>query len=294
MKRADLNLLVVLDALLDELSVSRAAERLALSQPAVSGALARLRGLFGDPLFTRAQRGLIATDRAKALAAPVKRLLREASELVAPAAFDPASAAREFRIATTDYMTVTVLVPLLERLRAQAPGVRLAIRSLETADLGARLQRGDLDLAITAREFAPPDLMSRALYSDRYVGAVRRLHPLLAGDVTVERFCAYPHSLVVPRGGDPHGPVDDVLEAMGQARTIALSLPNFLALPAALRGTDIVAVGPERLLRTWAGELEVFELPIAVPGFDVIAVWHSRSANDAGHRWLREMLPGLI
>ena len=294
MKRPDLNLLVVLDALLDERNVSRAAERLALSQPAVSGALARLRDLFGDPLFTRAQRGPIATDRARSLIEPTKRLLRDAGELLAPQAFDPATAERDVRIATTDYMTVTVVVPLLEHLQSTAPGIRLVIRSLELADIPKRLEQGDLDLGITTPPWAAADLRSRFLYTDRYVGAVRPGHPLLTDEVTVRTFCAYPHALVAPRGGEPHGPVDDALSALGERRKIGLSLPSFLALPSTLRRTDLIAVGPERLLRTWRDELGIFEIPVPVPTFDVIAVWHPRSQNDAGHRWLRELLPGLV
>lgn len=294
MRRADLNLLVVLDALLDERSVTRAAERLALSQPAVSGALARLRALFGDPLFTRVQRGLVPTDRAIALAEPTKLLLRQAGELLNPPAFDPTTADREVRIATTDYMIITLIAPFLRFLQERSPNIRLIVRSLESSDIASRLANGELDLGITIPEFAAPGLQSRLLYTDHYIGAVRRGHPLLESKVTVSRFCDYRHTLVVPRGGEPHGPLDDALASVGGRRIIGISLPNFLTIPTVLDSTDFIAVGPKRLFQTWSDRLALFEVPVPVPSFDNIAVWHPRAQNDVAHRWIREQLRRIV
>lgn len=292
-RKVDLNLLVALDALLDERSVTRAAARLAMSQPALSSALARLRDLFNDPLFTRARRGLVPTPRALALAEPVKRLARDAQDLLRSAPFVPAEAGGTVAIATTDYMQATLVVPLLETLRKAAPRLALAVRSLELADIRARLERGDLDLGITVPEFAPPDLQSRVLYRERYVGAARRRHPILARRVSVEALCRYPHALVVPRGGAPRGPFDDALAAVGARRTIALTVPNFLILPEALRRTDLVTVVPERVLGAMTRMLVPFELPLEVQPFNVIAIWHPRVQNDPRHRWLRNTLASI-
>jgi DNA-binding transcriptional LysR family regulator len=289
-RRVDLNLLVALDALIDERNVTRAAARLAMSQPALSGALARLRKVVGDPLFTRAQRGLIPTPRALAIAAPVKRIVRDAQDMLRPQAFVPREATGQFSIATTDYMQATLVMRLLERLRATAPNLTLAVRSLELTDIPSRLERGDLDLGITVPEFAAPKLRSRVLYAERYIGAAGRRHPILRKRITIEALCGYPHALVVPRGGRPHGPVDDALAAVGARRSVVLTVSNFLILPDALRRTDLVAVVPARLMRGFGRELSAFELPVAVPAFDVIAVWHPRVHNDPRHRWLRETL----
>jgi DNA-binding transcriptional LysR family regulator len=293
-KRMDLNLLVALDALLDERNVTRAADRLALSQPALSGALARLRVLLGDPLFIRAQRGLVPTPRAIELAPSVKRIVQEAQDLLRPSAFDPAVASGQLTIATTDYMQATLVVPLLETLRSSAPGITIVVRSLELSDIPARLERGDLDLGITIPEFAPPELRSRLLYRERYAGAARKGHPIFRNDVSVEALCAYPHVLVAPRGGAPHGPVDDALAATGHRRSIALAVPTFLILPHALRRTDLLAVAPERLLRGMERDLRLFEVPVLLAPFNVIAVWHPRVQNEPRHRWVRHHLAEVV
>lgn len=292
-RRLDLNLLVALDVLLDECSVTRAAARLSMSQPALSSALQRLRTLFEDPLFTRAQRGLVPTARARELAEPVKRVLRDAETLMRPSTFDPAVATREVRIATTDYMLVSVVVPFLEYLQEAAPGVSLAVRSLEFPDIPGRLARGDLDMGITIPEFAAPELHSRFLYTDRYVGAVRKDHPISEEGVTIDEFCSFPHTLVVPTGGSARGPVDDALATLGTQRTVRISVPSFLALPYVLRRTDLVAIGPERLFRGMTLDLRLFDIPVPIASFDVIAVWHPRVHNDAGHRWMRHKLADL-
>ncbi|QGM47608.1 LysR family transcriptional regulator [Methylocystis heyeri] len=293
-RKVDLNLLVALDALLDERSVTRAAERLAMSQPALSNALHRLRGLFADPLFTRGQRGLIPTARALELALPIKGLLRGADELLQPQTFHPAATTTEFKIATTDYMFVTLLVPLIERLQSDGPGIAVTVRSLESPDIPDRLARGELDLAISIPEFSAPHLQSRWLYTDRYVGAMRRHHPLARiRELSIADLCGHPHTLVAPAGGRVSGPVDDALARLGTKRAIRASVPSFLALPYLLACTDLIAVCPERLSRTFGAELVVFEIPLNIPSFDVIAVWHARSHNDAAHRWLRQALAAL-
>ena len=153
-----------------------------------------------------------------------------------------------------------------------------------------RLERADLDLAIGVPEFAEEQLMSRALYVDRYVGVVRKGHPFLRGKKTVERFCRYDHAFVNPRGGTARGPVDDALEAIGRRRRIALSVASFLLLPEMLLRSDLLVVVPERLARAMGGELRLFEPPLPLPEIRHIALWHSRVQNDARHRWLRERL----
>ena len=290
-KKIDLNLLVVLDALLDERNVTRAAARLGYTQPTISGMLARLRDLFGDPLFVRAQRGLLPTPRAKALAVPIKQLLADSQRLVARNEFDPAEAEATFTIASNDYMQLTLLVPFVKVLRREAKQIRLAIVPPIIEGVGDALARGQIDLAVTIPEFAMSDLPSRLLYRERYVVAVRPQHPLARrAPLTVKGLCEYDHVLVSPTGGSFEGPTDQALARLRLRRKVRYSVPSFLLVPEILQTDDLVALVPSRLLRKNDKRLIVLKPPIEVPDFDVIAVWHPRVDKDVAHRWLRNRL----
>jgi DNA-binding transcriptional LysR family regulator len=289
--KIDLNLLTVLDALLDERSVTRAAARLGYTQPTISGMLARLRDLFGDPLFVRAQRGLLATPRAQALAVPLKQLLADSQRLVARDAFDPANAKATFTVSSNDYMQLALLVPFVNVLRSKARQVRLAIVPPIIEGLGDALARGRIDLAVTIPEFAMSDLPSRLLYCERYVVAVRPQHPLARrAAMSIERLCNYDHVLVSPTGGSFEGPADQALARLQLRRKVRYSVPSFLLVPEMLQADDLVALVPSRLVHKHDKRLVVLKAPVEVPGFDVIAVWHPRVDQDMGHRWLRRRL----
>jgi DNA-binding transcriptional LysR family regulator len=175
-RNLDLNLLKALDALLAERNVTRAAERLNLTQPAVSGMLARLRDSFDDPLFVRGQRGIIPTPRALQLAEPLRRMLGEAAAMLTPPMFDPAHARLTLSLAATDYAQQVMVVPFLARLRAMAPGVRVAVRGEDMARM-SRFEDGDLDLALMTPDSAPQGLHARHLFDETYVVAMRDGHP---------------------------------------------------------------------------------------------------------------------
>jgi DNA-binding transcriptional LysR family regulator len=290
-KKIDLNLLVVLDALLDEQNVTRASARLGYTQPTISGMLARLRDLFGDPLFVRTQRGLLATPRAQALAVPLKQFLADSQRLVARDVFDPTSVEMTFTISSNDYMQHALLVPFVKMLRSEARQIRLAIAPPIVEGLIDALARGQIDLAVTIPEFAMSDLPSRLLYRERYVVAVRPRHPLARrGTMTVECFCNYDHVVVSPTGGSFEGPTDQALARLNLRRKVRYSVSSFLLLPEILQTDDLVALVPSRLLRENDKRLVMLKPPVAVPGFDVIAVWHPRVDRDAAHRWLRGRL----
>jgi DNA-binding transcriptional LysR family regulator len=290
-KKIDLNLLVVLDALLDELNVTRAAARLGYTQPTISGMLTRLRDLLGDPLFVRTQRGLLATPRAQALAVPLKQLLADSLRLVAHGGFDPASAETTFGISSNDYMQHALLVPFVKVLRREARHVRLAITPPIIEGLSEALARGQIDLAVTIPEFAMSDLPSRLLYRERYVVAVRPQHPLARRrTLTAEHLCNYDHVLVSPTGGSFEGPTDQALARLELRRKVRYSVPSFLLMPEILETDDLVAVVPSRLLGESTRQLVVLKPPVELPGFDVIAVWHPRVDKDIAHRWLRNRL----
>ncbi len=290
-RRIDLNLLVVLDALLDERSVTHAAARLGYTQPTVSGMLARLRDLFGDPLFVRTQRGLLPTPRAQALAVPLKQVLADSQRLVTCETFDPKRADITFAISSNDYMQNAVLVPFTRVLRREARNIRLAITPPVIEGLADALARAQIDLALTIPEFAMSDLPSRLLYREYYVVAVRPQHPLARrGAMSINSFCAYDHVLVSPTGGSFEGPTDAALARLRRRRTVRYSVPSFLLLSELLLSDDLVAVVPSRLLRATDQKLVVLKPPVEIPGFDVIAVWHPRTDKDAAHRWVRNRL----
>jgi DNA-binding transcriptional LysR family regulator len=286
----DLNLLVALDTLLEERSVTRAAGRLGLTQSAMSGALARLRSALDDPLFVRTQRGIHPTPRAEALAAPLKRWLSEGDALVRRAEFEPRRWEGSFTVSTTDYMQLALLPALLARLRSEAPGLRLAVVPLVRQRLAESLAKGEIDLGVTIPEFAPPEVRSRRLYRDRYVVAVRAGHPLAKlRRSSLEDFCRYDHVLVSPTGGSFEGPADLALAELGRRRRVSLSVPSFLLVPELLLAADLVAVLPARAVAK-RRDIATRKPPIAIPDFDVMAVWHSRVHADPAHRWLRERL----
>jgi DNA-binding transcriptional LysR family regulator len=293
-RKVDLNLLVVLGALLDERNATRAAARLGYTQPTISGMLRRLRDLFGDPLFVRTQRGLLPTPRAEALARPLKQLLADGQHLIAPDNFDPGSSQATFVVSSNDYMQRALLVPFIRALRREARHIKLAIAPPVGETIGDALSRGHVDLAVTIPEFAMSDLPSRLLYREHYVAAVRRQHPLARGErMTIERFCSYDHILVSPTGGSFEGPTDRALAQLGLRRRVRYSIPSFLLVPEILQTDDLIALVPSRLLRESDDRLVLLRPPVEIPGFDVIAVWHARVDKNVSHRWLRNRLAEL-
>lgn len=286
----DLNLLKALDALLDERSVTRAAARLALTQPAVSGLLTRLRESFDDPLFVRTQRGIIPTLRALELAAPVKQILGDIEVLLRPASFDPVAARFTLSIAATDYALRAIVVPFLAALRARAPGIKVAVRPIDDERVQSQLKRGDVDLALMTPESTPPDLHARHLFEEHYVCALREGHPdAIGGRLPLDRFCALDHALVSYAGGGFWGVTDDMLARQGRERRVVLSVTSFLILLDILRTSDLIAVVPLKLLNDAAG-LAVLAPPIEIPGFTKVLTWHERTHRDPGHQWARALL----
>jgi len=293
-RKLDLKLLVAFDALLDERNVTRAAARLGYTQSTISGMLARLRDVFDDPLFARAQRGLLPTPRALALAAPVKQLIADSRRLIVHNLFDPATSEMTFTVSSNDYLQHALLVPFIKRLRSEARQVQLAIAPPMIEGLKDALTRGQFDLAVTIPDFAMSDLKSRLLYRERYVAVVRPEHPLAhCSAVTLERFCSFDHVLVSPTGGSFEGPTDLALARLGLRRKVRYSVPSFLLVPEILQTDNLVALVPAGLLRENDSRLVVFEPPIEIRGFDVIAVWHPRVDKDVAHRWLRTRLADL-
>ncbi|WPB58840.1 LysR family transcriptional regulator [Xylophilus sp. GOD-11R] len=292
--RLDLNLLLTLDTLLTEHNVTRAAERLNLSQPSVSTQLARLREAFADPLLLPGPRGMRPTAKADALRQPLREALDQLRCAVSVAEpFDPASAGHTWRVAATDYGGSAVLAPAIAGLRLAAPGTRLAMLEMAPPRISRQAERGDIDLALHTTEGAPPGLHRRVLFSERYVLAGRAGHPKLRRRPTPAQLCRLEHVIVSPDGGGFDGPTDAALAALGLTRRVVLSVPQFLFAASVVAKSDLVAMLPARIVRGRV-DLQVVEAPVEVPGYELAMLWHERLHRDPAHRWLRDFLAEVV
>ena len=223
----DLNLLVAFDAIFDELSVTRAAEKLAVTQPTASGMLRRLRQTFDDELFLRTSHGLIPTPRAGEIAGPIKALLHQAEAILTPAAFDPRRAEATFRLSASDYMQQAIVIPAIRRLRQDAPRSRIAAMPRSPVRLAEQLAKGEVDVCICARETVLPELSTERLYRERYVCVGRKDHYVKEDVLALDRLLDFDHLLVDPSGRSFRGPVDQALAHAERTRRVAAVLPSF-------------------------------------------------------------------
>lgn len=288
----NLNLLPVLDALLAERSVSRAGKRLGLSQPAVSNALSQLRTVLQDSLFVRHAQGMIPTERALALAGPLRAALAALAQGLDPATlFDPRTADRSFTIVTNDFVAFVLLPRLLTRLSREAPGVRLQVRAWQEHRIPPDLERGEADLMLGFYRDLPPAHRQVPLFEDVFVGAVRRGHPLVRKKLTLATYLKLSHVLVSHQP-DGRGVVDDALATRGLSRNVALRVSHFLLVPFVITATDYVAALSELVARPFAEAwpLQLFKLPVSLQGATVRMVWHERTEGSAAHVWLRGII----
>lgn len=289
----DLNLLRVFDAVRQEQGVTPAAVRLGLTQPAVSNALARLRAMFGDPLFVRTPGGMDATPFARELAGPVRQALAllEAALAHGPG-FDPATSTRAFRFYMSDLGQIEFLPPLIERVQRAAPGVRLEAVGLEPDDIGGALAAGTLDLAIGFLPGLRAPVRRAALFRDPYLCLMRADHPIKT--LTKKTFLNASHVLVSYRGG--HHVIEEAFERAGISRRIALRVPHFTVVPMVLERTDLILTLPARVARVYErrGAFKSLPPPVAIPPADVGVHWHERFEADAGNRWLRALAVELF
>ena len=293
MKQGDVGLLVALDSLLEHESVSRAADQLGISQPAMSAQLKRLRSLFKDPLLIPSGRRLVATSRARALQADLRRHLQDLDALVREnKAFDPATSQKTFKVIATDYIHAILAARLEERIRLAAPGARLAFLPFEPRTMWEVLEGDRADLALVTG-MNIPEAIRRPALTESFCVIMRRGHPLERAALTVEAFCAERHILISPEGGGFVGATDRALAALGMKRRVAVSLPSFLLAPGLVSGSDALCVVPRRLADRHGGSVVSRELPFDVGGFGVDMLWHARRQNDPAHVWFRGEAIGL-
>jgi DNA-binding transcriptional LysR family regulator len=290
MSTPDFNLLITLDVLLAEGSVARAAKRLRLSPSAMSRALARLRETTGDPLLVRAGRGLVATPRALELRERVSQLVQDAEAVLRPAEQpDLKQLSRTFTLRTSEGFVENFGADLIARVAEQAPGVRLRFMHKPDKD-SASLRDGTVDLETgVVGKATGPELRTQGLFRDRFIGVVRRGHPLSEGEITPARYAAGNHISVSRRGLDK-GPIDEALELQEMERHIATSVAGFSTALALARVTDLIASVPERHTASLRTGLHSFALPLSLPAFTVAMLWHPRLDADPVHRWLRGCL----
>ncbi|AYD44271.1 LysR family transcriptional regulator [Yersinia rochesterensis] len=288
MTKPDLNLLITLNVLLAEGSVVRAAQRLGLSPSAMSRSLARLRQTTGDPLLVRAGRALVPTPRALELREQVSQLVQDATSVLRPAeTLNLAQLTRVFTLRSSDGFFENFGAALLARVNQDAAGVRLRFMQKMNKD-SALLRDGIVDLETgVVGAAASPELRTRALFGDRFIGVARAGHLLSEGEITAERYAAQGHIMISRRQGHK-GPVDEALQLLGLERNAVTYVDGISTALALVKGSDLVATVPECHTLNLRGGMFSFPLPINLPTIRVSMLWHPRMDADPAHRWLRK------
>ncbi|WP_171162358.1 LysR family transcriptional regulator [Streptomyces sp. I05A-00742] len=291
----DLNLLRILDALLQENSVTRAAERLGTSPAAVSRSLARLRRAVGDPLLVRAGQGMVPTPRAAELREEVGALLRGCDDVLRPGAgFDPARLRRTFTVQAADLLLAGLAGTLTERIHAEAPHVDVVFLP-EAEEGGPALRQGRVDVELGVLGHLDPEIRTRPLTRIPLVGIARSGHPLFRGRITPRRFAAADH-IGISRLGKRVGPIDSALAELGLRRRTAVVVPSHTGAMMLARETDLVAL----TLADWLPDavsalgLRTFPVPLDLEPLDLGMAWHPRNAHDPGHRWFRDHVAAAV
>jgi DNA-binding transcriptional LysR family regulator len=287
----DLGLLTTLDALLEQQSVTVAADQLGRSVPAVSRALGKLREAIGDPLLVRAGRGLVATPRALALRPRVSALVAAARSLLAPDAFDPTRLVRHFTLRTSEDLAAMLGLALAKMVRDAAPGVSLHFvpEGDESSDV-LRDGRIDLDIGVRGEDWAP-EIVTQGLAEIRFAGFARRGHPILSEPMSAEAFAKAGH-VGSSRRGIAKGTIDAALAVLGLKRIVTLTVPSYSAALSVAAGSDLIACAPDIVAAGMSpGDgVIAFALPVGTPSAVLAQSWHPRFPGDLAHRWLREIV----
>ena len=284
----DLNLFVAFDMLMRERSVTRAAQRLNMTQPAMSAALKRLRESLGDEILVQHGKKMIPTARAMELAPAIASAIEDMRNLLASSSdFDPATSRRRFRIAASDYIGTVLIAPLIARLNREAPGIEFEIRLPESASAKA-MEDGGLDLMMTPEQYVSPHHPRELLFTERHVVIGCARNAVFEAAMTPEAFAACGHVAVEIQNRQTF--IEEVLRQRGYQRRIEVVAPSFLQVPFLLRDTDRLALMHERLANLLVGPfaLRIAECPIALPPMNEMMQYHSARANDPGLGWLRQ------
>lgn len=296
LRNFDLNLLLVFNQLLLDRSVSVAAERLGITQPAVSNALKRLRTALKDDLFIRTSKGMEPTPYAQHLSEPVLYALNALqSVLVRRDSFDPLTSTRTFHLAMTDIGEIYFMPPLMERLSALAPGIRISTQRPNSGDLRSDMESGGVDLALGLQPNLQAGFFQRRLFRQRYVCVFRNGHPTARNPMTLEQFSALDHVGVVA-ANTGHSEIDVLLDRAGVKRNMRLSVPHFVAVGHILQSTDLIATLPERFAERCKTpfDLVVTPHPVPLPEIAITLFWHGKYHRDPANLWLRQLIVELF
>ncbi|PDT76070.1 LysR family transcriptional regulator [Bradyrhizobium sp. C9] len=298
--RVDLNLLVHLDALLTERSVTRAAARVGIGQSAMSHNLARLRELFDDELLTRGADGMRLTPRAMTLVDPVRTALAQVEAvLLRDQSFDPATAVRTFRLGLSDSMEILIVPRLLARMREIAPGIHLRLYNVDTSRLLDDLDADDVDLALSYGPIQQGQLhhKQRLLFTESFLCMFNAEKTGITPPISLEDYIRLPHVLTSLRPGRTvRGSVDEALEELGLQRSVALTTPRFLTVPYLVAQAPVIVTMGARLARRFAADLglSLSPPPVKVKDVTVSLLWHASYHHDPAHVWLRDQLVQLV
>jgi DNA-binding transcriptional LysR family regulator len=289
----NLNLLVALDALLGERSVSAAAKRTRVTPSAMSHSLAELRALLDDPLLVRSGRAMVLTPRAEELGPPLRKLLLDAKRLLAGGTtFEPATAERRFVIAAPDFLATLLLPPLLEAITREAPRVVLDVVPSTRRGNAWLLETGELDLALGAIVDHSSAIRRMDLCTEGFACAARKGHPVVRGKLDLRAYVETPH-LVITLGDDAAPTwIDQALAKLGEQRRVAVRVRYFMAAPLVVSQSDLLLTGPSMLIRYFARlvPLQVLAPPLDLPTYPEEAYWHERFDDDPAHAWLRQLV----
>jgi DNA-binding transcriptional LysR family regulator len=292
----DLNLLLVVDAVLRERSATRAAARLHVTQSAVSNALRRARALFGDPLVVRTGRGFATTPRADAIAPRLRAILQEVRGVLGDASsFRPETSTRRFTIAATDAVGMVVLPALLPLFEARLPRAQLRLVTIDHVIASGGLEHAAVDLLIGVPPVIAASCEAEDLFEDPMVAVVRADHPSVGQRLTLATYARLPHAELA-LFGEPEDRVDRALAARGLRRQVQVTVPHIAGLPFLVAGSDRVATLISSVARTFAGllELRVLTPPVELAALVVRQIWHRRFGDDPGHRLLRELVRAAV
>lgn len=298
LRTLDVNLIVLLQALLTHRNVTRAAKVVGLSQPSMSHALARLRSHFDDPLLVTSGRDSQLTARAKALISPVNEAVWSLERVFSPLEnFEPGESERLFRIAAPDNLAFYVLPKLAKVLSGQAPGVQVRVCGLPQG-WAAAMQRGDFDLKLGRHYAVPEGFESHQLFVEPFGCVVRQDH-MAPPQPTLTEYAGFDHLMVVPNGPitvEPTGEVDRLLAEHGLRRRIAMTVPHFMVAPFIVAESDMVLTAPRRLLAPLAEPLGLrfVEVPVSVRPYRLSLIWAKRSHEDEAHAWLRNKIVHIL
>ena len=287
LRKLDLNLLIALDVLITEASVTKAAVKLNMSQSAMSHALKRLRTILNDDILIRTSREMEVTPYARQISDRVRQILTEIeSTLLSKAIFEPATAQETFRIAASDYVEATIGINLVQQFAIQAPGIRIRITNLDKETVMATLDENRIDLIINARLPLKSWHVEQNLYREEFVCVFKSDDALT--ELSMEDYLRRSHLLVSMRD-DFQGAGDEILERQQQSRQVIWSTPHFMAVPFLLANSDCVALLPRRMAQQCAKamDLKLLPPPMAIEGFTVSMIWHQRNTNRPQHQWLR-------